>query len=133
MYTGGSEEFLKITRWLREKWDRFHTDPPPEWKNLPSTKGTTSRQQDGNSCGVYQLMFMRRIASCKVVEAVESGSTEAARGMIITVLWKGADPNEMYHRAHWSLPDGRTETGRDNETPEKKESKIHTESCWESP
>ena len=58
VYEGGSEVLLLIKRWLREQWERFHTEPPPEWKTLPSTHGTTPRQRDDNSCGVYQLMFI---------------------------------------------------------------------------
>ena len=43
VYEGGSEVLLLIKRWLREQWERFHTEPPPEWKTLPSTYGTTPR------------------------------------------------------------------------------------------
>ena len=52
VYEGGSEVLLKIKRWLRGQWVRFHTDPPPEWNTLPSTYGTTPRQRDDNGCGV---------------------------------------------------------------------------------
>ena len=87
LYEGGSEVLLKIKRWLREQWERFHTDPPPEWKKLPSTHGTTPRQRDDYSCGVYQLMFMWRIANGKAPEVVGHGSLNDARGMIATSLW----------------------------------------------
>ena len=58
IYEGGSEIFRRIKRWLREQWERFHTEPPPEWQTLPSTHGTTPRQHDDHSCEIFQLMFM---------------------------------------------------------------------------
>ena len=117
IYEGGSEILRRIKRWLRGQWERFHTEPPPEWQTLPSTHGTTPRQHDDHSCGVYQLMFMWRITNGRAVEAVGSRSIETARGMIATAIWKGCLPNETQHRVHWEMPGGHTgaEGERDNQ------------------
>ena len=111
IYKGGSEIFRRIKRWLREQRERFHTEPPPEWRTLPSTHGTTPRQHDDHSCGFYQLMFMWRFANGRTVEAVGSRSVEAAQGMIATGTWKGCLPNDTQRKVHWELPDGQTVAG----------------------
>ena len=71
LYEGGSNVLFQINRWPREQWDWLYTDPPPEWKTIPSTHGTTLRQRDDCSCGLYQPMFMWRIANGKATEVVE--------------------------------------------------------------
>ena len=67
---------------------------------LPSTHGTTPRKRDDYRCVVYKLMFMWRIANGEAPKVVGHGSTDAARGMIATLLWKGSIPDEIQHRVH---------------------------------
>ena len=106
----------------------MHTDPPPEWKTLPSAHGTTPRQRDDNSCGIYQQMFMGRIANGRAAEAVGCGSIEAARRMIAAAIWNGTIPDSTQHRVHWSLLHVRTETNGDKDTSEVGEQNRNTDS-----
>ena len=97
-------------------------------KILRRIKGWLRKQHDDHSCGVYQLMFKWRIANGRALEAVGSRSIKAAWGMIATAIWKGCLPNEMQHKVHWELPNGRTVAGvnPDNQAEDKSDSQNDT-------